>query len=440
VGTIQELLDATASAASGDTIALKDGTYRVTSYGIVVRTAGITFKSQSGEREKVVVSGAGMHGDIQYGFWVDAPRVTIRDLTVCDVIYHCIQTDVNIDSLRVINCVLRDAFEQLLKIPAGADVNDPSEGGLVEGCLFEFTKGIAEQYYTGGVDCHFGKNWTVRNNVFKNIRSPDGQVAEHAVHFWNKSEGTVVENNLIVSCDRGIGFGLGDSPHTGGVIRNNMIYHAAIEGADNGDVGIGLESCTNAQVYNNTIYFDNGYPNAIEYRFAATSGLTITNNLTNKAIKQRDGASASVTGNITDAQAGWFQSPSAGNLHLQPTAAAAIDRGAAVTGLSVDIDGQPRPSGAIDVGADEYYPSGVLRRNPLIVGKEAHDAGRLIWGEVFDISGRRVGSGFLFPTGAGFFFPRTYENQHFPQTAQSANFVRLRDRGNTVTPAMFQRK
>lgn len=43
------------------------------------------------------------------GFWVAANDVTIADLTVQNVGYHCIQTDVNVDRLTVRNCILRDA-------------------------------------------------------------------------------------------------------------------------------------------------------------------------------------------------------------------------------------------------------------------------------------------------------------------------------------------
>jgi hypothetical protein len=395
VKTIEELIDANASASPGDTISLADGTYTIASYGIAVRTTGLTFKSKSGIRENVTISGAGMLGDIEYGFWVAAHRITIRDVTIRDVYYHCIQTDVNVDSLRVINCVLMDGREQLLKVPSSSENADPSEGGLVEGCLFEFSKGIAQQYYTGGVDCHFSKNWKIRNNVFKNIRSPENQVAEHAVHFWNNSEGTLVENNVIINCDRGIGFGLGDSPHKGGVIRNNMIYHAVISGVDNADVGIGLETCTDAQVYNNTIYFDNDYSNAIEYRFAATKNITITNNLTNKMIRQRDNASANVSNNVTDAQASWFIAANTGDLHIRPTITSVIDKAVSIEGLSSDIDGQTRQIGAIDIGADEYYPSSIRGFSPQAWNERYllnHVAGRTVSFGIFNVAGRHLGT------------------------------------------------
>jgi hypothetical protein len=354
VGTITELTSANSSVKSGDTILLKDGTYQVVSYGITVRTNNITFKSQSGNREKVIISGAGMNGSIEYGFWIASNNVTVRDLTIQNVHYHCIQTDVNNDGLHVINCVLRDANEQLLKIPFSATSPSFSENGVVDSCLFEFTAGVANQNYTGGIDCHYGKNWIIKNNTFKNIRSPANQVAEHAVHFWNSSESTIVEKNVIINCDRGIGFGLGDRGHKGGIIRNNIIYHGVFSGTDNADVGISLESSPGTQVYNNTIFFENAYPNAIEYRFGATTGVTIQNNLTNKAIQLRDGANGTVSSNVINAQKSWFTNTFNGDLHLNTKAVSAINQGIKIDGLITDIDGDLRLDGLVDIGADEF--------------------------------------------------------------------------------------
>jgi hypothetical protein len=220
-----------------------------------------------------------MSGGSNYGFWIPGHNVTIQSITIQEVTNHCIQTDVDNHKLRVIDCVLRNAYEQLLKVPAG---NGMSDSGIVEGCLFEFTKGVAENYYTGGIDCHRSKDWVVRNNTFKNIRSPGGSISEHAIHFWNNCENITVESNLIIDCDRGIGFGMGNEKvHTGGIVRNNMIFHRAINGTDFGDVGIGLEYCTDVLVYNNTIYFNNDYSNSIECRFSGSqrrSSFGIRNN------------------------------------------------------------------------------------------------------------------------------------------------------------------
>ena len=357
VSTAIELSEAVGSSIEGDIILLEDGVYNLSESGtIVVRTNGLTIQSKSGDRSAVVVEGWGMTADGHNGFWISGDDVIIADLTIQNVGYHCIQTDVAVDRLIVSNCILRNAGQQILKVPSktGADYSDD---GLVEGCLFEYTAGEGPQYYIGGIDVHHGKNWIVRDNRFQFIRSPGSQVAEHAIHFWNNSKGTLVERNWIFNCDRGIGFGLGDSAHTGGTIRNNMITHNGAPLADGStgknDVGIGLESAPGAQVYNNTIFFLHAY-NAIEYRFSSTTGLIISSNLTNRPILKRNDATATLETNITDAEDDWFVDVPKGNLHLATSVSRVVDQAYALDLPTDDFDQDPRPQASgVDIGADE---------------------------------------------------------------------------------------
>jgi hypothetical protein len=131
-----------------------------------------------------------------------------------------------------------------------------------------------------------------------------------------------------------------------------MIYH------DNstGDVGISLQISPDTQVYNNSIFLDNDYYSAIECRFTETQNVYIANNLSNKNIWFRDGATGVVEYNNLNAISDWFIDESNGDLHLSSdTLSQVVDQGISISGLIDDFDGDIRPQGfGIDIGADEY--------------------------------------------------------------------------------------
>ena len=366
VSNSSELVAAINNANGGGdkTILLNDGRYTLNDM-LGIYASGVTVAGRSGNRDSVIVEGAGMSGGVTHIFNVAGSNFTAQDMTLQKVSNHAIQLQVDVDSVSIRNLHILDTYEQMVKIAYDpVDISARSDDGLIENCLLEYSTGIGPQYYIGGIDGHNARNWIVRNNTFRGFRSPSGDTAEHAIHFWSDSANTIVERNLIINCDRGIGFGLGDRGHSGGIIRNNMIYHNSSEGA--ADVGIGLESSPGTQVYNNTIYFENSYPNAIEYRFGATTDVLIANNLTNRAIAQREEASGTVSHNLTSAESSWFINPSTGNLRLSYAVPAVVDQGESISGLTVDFDGGSRPQGSgIDIGADEYG-AGAVTPTPTV--------------------------------------------------------------------------
>jgi hypothetical protein len=337
------------------TILVANGVYRIASSASFPYITGskVILRSLSGKRDSVILEGGGMR-DVQpateNGLLIAGDHVTIADLTIRNVGNHGIQ--VSGHGLLVHNVRIQDTYQQMLK---GATDRAVIDSGIVQCCLFEYTAGRGPNYYIGGIDVHKGRNWIVRDNVFGHIQSPGGAIAEHAVHFWNNSENSTVERNLIRNCDRGIGFGLGNSAHLGGIIRNNFIVHDG--GGVFPDVGIGLENSPGTKVYNNTIFIT--YPNAIEYRFASTGNVSIVNNLCNQAIRARDGANASLSHNLTNARQDWFVAPATGDLRLASALPVVVDAGGDVEGVVTDdIDKTPRPRGAaIDIGAHEWMPT-----------------------------------------------------------------------------------
>lgn len=278
-------------------ILFKDGLYSLPNT-LVINAPAITLASLSGQRNKVVLSGNGMqatHG-VDNLIYVAAPHFSLNGITLQQAGNHLIQISGsdNADYTTLSNCVLRDSYEQLFKVSDGGEVS--ADFGLVDNCLFEYSAGKGPQWYIGGIDAHGAKHWTIKGNTFKNIASPSKHIAEHAIHIWNKSGHNTVENNVIIDCDRGIGFGMQKRGNQGGIIKNNIIVHT-----DNGDpfadVGIILENSSDTYINNNHIYLAHSYPNAIEARFISTTNTEINNNVTNKRILIKDGAKASLKNN-----------------------------------------------------------------------------------------------------------------------------------------------
>ena len=283
-------------------IVLADGNYNL-NRRLSLSGSHINLTSSSGDPTLVIMSGQGMKKSPSAEILIDVSgsNISLSGFTLEQSANHLIQVraEKNADNFSLSNCILRDAYEQLLKVSSSPSDNLYSDNGSIKNCLFEYTAGVGPQFYIGGIDAHRSRNWTIVGNTFKNIASPSQHVAEHAIHFWRKSANITVLNNTIENCDRGIGFGLGDdlkNQTVGGLIANNNISNTNPLHPF-ADAGIILEASPNIDIINNKIFIEGNYPNAIEYRFVATNNVQIKDNVTNKSIVSRDGGMAELSGN-----------------------------------------------------------------------------------------------------------------------------------------------
>ncbi|MFT5389949.1 MAG: hypothetical protein ACI8PT_000129 [Gammaproteobacteria bacterium] len=330
------------------TIALDDGVYEL-KRPLYLRGNEITLRGLSGNRDQVVLRGQGMSGGLSHIFQVMGSGITLADLTAGWVTRHVAQVhaDSDADRFHAYNVRFVDAAEQILKGSyrrGGPQADD----GLIEWSLFEFTEGYAHQAYTGGIGVLGAKNWTVRNNVFRNIRvrpGVDGQAT--AIMFRRATEGTRIEGNLITYSDSGIRLGLIDASHGTGTVINNVVHVIR-------DVGISLEKATGVLVAHNTIWTEQ-YANAIEYRFPESTENRIVNNLVHGSIQRRDGGEALLSSNVAFARADWFVAAVEGDLRMALGHPSVVDRATPLTDVPLDFECATRPAGhRPDIGAEEF--------------------------------------------------------------------------------------
>jgi len=378
-GQLQSIV---AAAQSGDTISLADGTYALGGAYLWIDTPNVTLRSASGNRDAVVLDGNYQGSEI---VTVAASDVTIADLTIQRAYTHPIHVTGGDggDTLNTLiyNVHIIDAREQAIKINPNGGGNFVDDGELACSHIELTDQGRPQVQpnpggcYTGGVDAHQARGWVFRDNVIEGFWCNTG-LAEHAIHCWRGCRDTIVERNVMLNNARGVGFGLSDSGtartfnddpcpaagsgyvgHYDGVIRNNFIFAddpGLLQSPDGFDCGICLWSACGAKAVHNTIVSTGANFSSIEWRFAATTGVEITNNIATHSLRERNGASATQAGNLESAPLSLFVNGAAGELHLDPGASTAIDQGVSVEAgvCDDDIDGETR-GGTRDIGADE---------------------------------------------------------------------------------------
>ncbi len=373
------LRDAVDAAASGTTILLHDGFYDMSGgdagYRLAFDTPDVTLRSAGGDRDTVVLDGGYGTNEL---ISIYASGVTIADLTLTRAYDHPIHISGTpgdpISGVLIHNVRVVDPGQQGIKINPSGD--GYADDGIIECSAVELTAAgraeIRDGCYTGGIDAHQAWGWTLRRNYVAGFWCATG-LSEHGIHFWKGSRDTVVEENAIVDCARGIGFGLGssgtgrvypDDPYPGvgylghvdGVIRNNFIAagdSGLFDSPDGFDTGIGLEQARGTVVVHNTVASTSSpRSSSIEWRFGNTLA-DVYNNLVSENLLPRDGGQATLDGNLDYCPLSWLTDVAGGDLHLTD-ATGAVDAGTPLApGLAdTDIDVQTRDA-APDVGADE---------------------------------------------------------------------------------------
>ncbi len=389
VGGEETTLRAVVSAAeSGDTILLEDGTYTFDESsgddytGVYMTTADVTLRGASGDPNSVTLDSAYVnHNEQTAPITVAAPGVALAHFTVKRSIFHLIHLWEEGDDTLIFDVTLEDGGQQFLKASPGSGTVDDVSVACSRFVMTEAGRDNVWGYgpqdgnttcYTGGIDTHDARDWTVVGNSFTGIycdtdggrpahgKEPEardnqtyaGGLAEHAIHMWNaeSGHGHLIEGNRVLDCARGIGLGLADPVFDTRIVNNMVTSH--FPGSREHDVGIIVERGSRVSVLHNTVITSHpdAYPNSIEIRWDVTSEVEVAGNLTVGAVALRDGAAASIHDNTLVEDLDLFVDPQAGNLHLAscddaPTISASL-------GVAEDYDGEPRTA-ASHAGADE---------------------------------------------------------------------------------------
>ena len=255
----QSINTALEAAQPGDTIILRDGTYRE-GINVRVRTPNITIKSHEGEWAVIDLTTYNPDDeDSGVYFDVDSSGGKLQNVEVIGGFYAvCVETKwdwgdpadrAGASDIIIENCKLHDSRYDVVKVkPNCNNIIIRNNEIYNSGTAYNGDEGNAE-----GIDNVNGDNMIVQNNYIHDICS-------NAVYAKGGASDVLIENNHIERTgEAGILVGFDTSPeyfdtsvnpqyyeNIRCVVRNNLVV-------DTGLSGIGIYAAIDAQIYNNTL-------------------------------------------------------------------------------------------------------------------------------------------------------------------------------------------
>lgn len=370
VSTVDELFAAAEKVPPGGTILLADGHYLLPRY-FELHTDGVTLRSVSGRRDRVVLDGA-QSRHIELVGIRKATGVTIADLTIQNIRANGfkINSDLGANRVRIYNCVIHNIWQRGVKGPAvpleHREELRPTDC-RVEYCLFyndrpkQFADDPSDRpdtfdgNYVGGIDVMFARRWVIADNVFVGIQGRTRQ-ARGAVFLWHDAQDCIVQRNVIVDCDSGICLGNSYRPANIAIhaqrciVRNNFVVRCP-------ENGILADYTRDCRIVHNTIHDPASRLRRLIRLVHDNEGLVVANNLLSGPEMRIETASKlHLRGNVTRPLAEAFVDAARGNLHLARFVPGVCDAAEPLADVLEDFDRQPRGRRP-DVGADELLPS-----------------------------------------------------------------------------------
>lgn len=386
VTTVAELQAAISNAKAGDDIVLVDGTYRIVANKVSCAANGspqapirVRSKNPLGAKieldslEGFAVTGASWHFE-----GLDIRGVCASD-AACEHAFHVMggATGFVLRSSRVHD------FNAQLKVNAsqsGGTWLMPHDGLVEYTELFDsHARDVSAPVTKLNIDT--GDRWVVRGNFIHDFHRKDGAPTYGAFMKSGGKQGLYERNLVLCTKDDatlgthiGLSFGGGgtgpafcapnfdpngtcDVEHEGGTMRNNVVARCS-------DVGIYLNRAKDSRILHNTLIATTG----IDFRFPTTSGEARGNVLTG-AIRNRETATGTFDGNLTDVSQATFEglytAPLVGDLRKKGDLSALLGKASPVTGVTDDYCARTRTQ-PFDLGALQHSLGDCVTTTPPV--------------------------------------------------------------------------